>query len=102
MIEFNYIMIAVFAVAMILYCFLFHSKSLHFILSVAWFALSIITIGCKIYYDINVLNISSTEIYNFAYYFSIFISVLRGLNFLLFCGVILSYYFNKTRSKNEL
>lgn len=92
MIELYFISLAVFAIAMILYCIFFHEKSLHFILSVSWFSVNIALHSLKIYGELSLdfnPNIYITLIY-----------ILNLLNFFLFFGIILSYYYRKKKELN--
>ena len=92
MIELYFISLAVFVIAMILYCIFFHEKSLHFILSVSWFSVNIALHSLKIYGELSLdfnPNIYITLIY-----------ILNSLNFFLFFGIILSYYYRKNKELN--
>ena len=64
MIELQCILLAVFAISMILYCIFFHEKSLHFILSVSWFFVNIVQLSSSIYINLSLHSILSNNINN--------------------------------------
>ncbi len=103
MIELQCILLAVFAIAMILYCIFFHEKSLHFILSVSWFFVNIVQLSSGIYIELSLHSILSNNINNHLRVYSMInsiTSVLALLNFLLLFGILISYYYRKKKELN--
>ena len=103
MIELQCILLAVFAIAMILYCIFFHEKSLHFILSISWFFVNIVQLSSGIYIKLSLHSILSNNINNYLRVYSMInsiTSVLALLNFLLLLGIVISYYYRKKKELN--
>ncbi len=96
MIELYYISLAVFTITMILYCIFFHEKSLHFILSVSWFSVNIATICCSIYTKLSINMDNHISVYSTM---TLILSILKILNFFLFFGIMLSYYYRKKKEQ---
>lgn len=103
MIELQCILLAVFAIAMILYCIFFHEKSLHFILSISWFFVNIVQLSSSIYINLSLHSILANNINNYLRVYSMInsiTSVLALLNFLLLFGILISYYYRKKKELN--
>lgn len=91
----NYIWLALYAIIMVVYFILFNKKSLNFVLVLLWFILNIFIVSSKIYFDSYILSIPKAEVYNYVNNFSGFIAILKNLRFIVFSGVIISFYFHK-------
>lgn len=91
----NYIWLALYAIIMVVYFIFFNKKSFDFVLVLLWFILNIFIISSKIYFDNHILNIPKMEAYNYINNFSSFIANLKNLRFIVFFGVIISFYFRK-------
>lgn len=97
----NFILLAFFAIIMVIYFIFYHEKSLNFVLIILWFVLNILIIIFNINFDNNILKMPKIEVYNYVNEFSKLITNLKSLRFLVFCGIIISFYFRKKRSNKK-
>ncbi len=101
MLYINYIVLGVLIVFLIIFCILFRKKSLFFGLSVAWIALSIIIEICSICFKGNIANINPSDLVDYLKIYSHLINYLKNLNFVLFSGFLLSFYYRNRKSRNK-
>lgn len=95
------VLLVFFIVTMIIYCAVFHEKSLLFLTSIVWFIFNIVIISCNIYFDINLNIIPSQEVSNYFLTFSVFITNLKDIHLLLFFAMIILFFIRKKKKTKK-
>ncbi len=101
MLYINYIVLGVLIVFLIIFCIVFRKKSLFFGLSVAWISLIIIIEICSICFKGNMANINPSALDDYMKMYSYLINFLKNINFVLFGGFLLSFYYRNRKSRNK-
>ena len=93
----NFIFLALFIIISIVYCALFHEKSIFFFASVGWFVFNIAILLSNIWFDINLAKMPAEEISAYFQNFSIFISNLKNISIILFFGIVVLFFIRKNK-----
>ena len=101
MINLNIILIAMFIVAIIVYCAFFHEKSLLFVLTLVWLILDIAIAGSNICFQIflnGALNPIDPQLFEII---SGLLTSVKVINIYVFFGIILLFYLRKNKEVKE-